>query len=50
MLSDMGMEAFAERARRELLATGETARQRTVDTLDKLTPRRCRSRASPRTG
>jgi DNA-binding CsgD family transcriptional regulator len=27
----MGMEAFAERARRELLATGETVRKRTVD-------------------
>jgi DNA-binding CsgD family transcriptional regulator len=26
----MGMQAFAERARRELLATGETARQRDV--------------------
>ena len=33
-----GMEAFAERARRELLATGETARKRTVETLDELTP------------
>jgi DNA-binding NarL/FixJ family response regulator len=31
-------EAFAERARRELLATGETARARTVDTRDTLTP------------
>jgi DNA-binding CsgD family transcriptional regulator len=30
MLDAMGMEAFAERARRELLATGETARQRDV--------------------
>ena len=29
MLSDMGMEAFAERARHELQATGETARKRT---------------------
>ena len=38
MLSDMGMEAFAERARRELLATGETVRKRTVETLDDLTP------------
>ena len=34
----MGMEAFAERARRELLATGETVRKRTVETLDDLTP------------
>ena len=38
MLSDIGMEAFAERARRELLATGETARKRTVETLEELTP------------
>src|SRR6266702_3832991 len=38
MLSDMGMEAFAERARRELVATGETVRKRTVETLDELTP------------
>ena len=30
MLESMGMAAFAERARRELLATGETARKRTV--------------------
>ena len=31
------MEAFAERARRELRATGETARKRTVATADELT-------------
>jgi DNA-binding NarL/FixJ family response regulator len=31
------MEAFAERARRELLATGETVRKRVVETLDELT-------------
>ena len=30
MLEAMGMDAFAERARRELLATGETARKRTA--------------------
>ena len=29
MLTEMGMQAFAERARRELAATGETARKRT---------------------
>jgi DNA-binding CsgD family transcriptional regulator len=34
---DAGMEAFAERARLELEATGERARKRTVDTLDQLT-------------
>jgi DNA-binding CsgD family transcriptional regulator len=33
-----GMEAFAERARIELGATGERARKRTVHTLDQLTP------------
>ena len=38
MLSDIGMEAFAERARRELLATGETVRKPAVETLDELTP------------
>jgi DNA-binding CsgD family transcriptional regulator len=38
LLSDMGMEAFAERARGELLATGETVRKRTAETLDDLTP------------
>jgi DNA-binding CsgD family transcriptional regulator len=37
MLGAIGMEAFAERARRELLATGETARKRTVETPDELT-------------
>jgi DNA-binding CsgD family transcriptional regulator len=30
MFDEMGMEGFAERARRELLATGETARKRTA--------------------
>jgi DNA-binding CsgD family transcriptional regulator len=30
MLEAMGMEAFAERARRELRATGERARRRSV--------------------
>jgi DNA-binding CsgD family transcriptional regulator len=39
MFDTMGMEAFAERARRELLATGETARKRTpVATGAQLTP------------
>jgi DNA-binding CsgD family transcriptional regulator len=33
-----GAEAFAERARRELLATGETARRRSDDTRGTLTP------------
>jgi DNA-binding CsgD family transcriptional regulator len=38
LLTAMGSEAWAERARRELAATGETARKRTADTLDDLTP------------
>ena len=38
LFSEFGMEAFAERARVELQATGEHARKRTVDTLDQLTP------------
>jgi ATP/maltotriose-dependent transcriptional regulator MalT len=37
MLDAIGMEAFAERARRELLATGEKVRRRTVETRDELT-------------
>ncbi len=37
MLDAMGIEGFAERARRELLATGETARRRTVETTLELT-------------
>jgi DNA-binding CsgD family transcriptional regulator len=36
--TNMGTEAFARRAERELLATGEHARKRTVDTVDQLTP------------
>ncbi|HEY2740754.1 MAG TPA: LuxR C-terminal-related transcriptional regulator [Gaiellaceae bacterium] len=36
--ADMGVEAFAGRAERELLATGEHARKRTVETRDQLTP------------
>jgi DNA-binding CsgD family transcriptional regulator len=38
MFTAIGMEAFAERARAELLATGEKARRRTVETRDELTP------------
>jgi DNA-binding CsgD family transcriptional regulator len=37
MLTAMGIEGFAERARRELLATGETVRKRTVETVTELT-------------
>jgi DNA-binding CsgD family transcriptional regulator len=36
--SSTGMQAFAERASREMSATGETVRKRTVETRDDLTP------------
>ncbi|MDH2413772.1 LuxR family transcriptional regulator [Nocardioides sp. CER19] len=35
---ELGMEAFAERARREMAATGEKVRRRVVETLNQLTP------------
>jgi DNA-binding CsgD family transcriptional regulator len=38
MFAAIGMEAFAERARRELIATGEKVRKRSVETRDLLTP------------
>ncbi len=38
LFTEFGMEAFAERARVELEATGEHARKRTDDTRDDLTP------------
>jgi DNA-binding CsgD family transcriptional regulator len=38
LFTEFGMEAFAERARIELQATGEHARKRTVETRDDLTP------------
>ncbi|MCW3026182.1 MAG: ATP-dependent transcriptional regulator, MalT-like, LuxR family, partial [Solirubrobacterales bacterium] len=38
MFTEMGAEGFAERTRRELQATGETARKRTVETMTQLTP------------
>jgi DNA-binding CsgD family transcriptional regulator len=37
MFIDIGMEAFAERTRGELLATGEKVRKRIVETRDELT-------------
>jgi DNA-binding NarL/FixJ family response regulator len=37
MFTAMGIEAFADRAARELLATGETARKRTAETAGRLT-------------
>jgi DNA-binding CsgD family transcriptional regulator len=38
LFAAIGMEAFAERARRELLATGEKVRKRTPETREELTP------------
>jgi DNA-binding CsgD family transcriptional regulator len=38
LFAQFGMQAFAERARVELEATGEHARRRTVETRDDLTP------------
>jgi DNA-binding CsgD family transcriptional regulator len=37
MLTAMGIEGFAERARRELLSTGETVRKYTAETASELT-------------
>jgi DNA-binding CsgD family transcriptional regulator len=38
MLVESGMEAYAERARRELVGTGERVRSRSAETRDDLTP------------
>src|SRR5262249_58779162 len=38
MLDAIGMKAFTERARRELIATGEKVRRRSAATRDRLTP------------
>ena len=38
MLDAIGMKAFAERARRELIATGEKLPKRGVEAHDRLTP------------
>jgi DNA-binding CsgD family transcriptional regulator len=38
LFAAIGMQAFAERARRELRATGETARRRTASPHEQLTP------------
>lgn len=42
LLTAIGANAFAERAQRELLATGERARRRTDDTRNQLTPQEAR--------
>jgi DNA-binding CsgD family transcriptional regulator/tetratricopeptide (TPR) repeat protein len=50
MFEAMGMEAFAERTRRELQATGETARKRNVETSRDLTPREAQIATMARDG
>jgi DNA-binding CsgD family transcriptional regulator len=39
ILGEIGAEAFAERARVELVATGEHVRRRSIETVDELTPK-----------
>jgi ATP/maltotriose-dependent transcriptional regulator MalT len=48
--AEMGAEAFAQRADRELLATGETSRKRTIETADDLTPHEARIARMARDG
>jgi DNA-binding CsgD family transcriptional regulator len=48
--AEMGAGAFAQRAGRELLATGETARKRTIETTDHLTPHEARIARMARDG
>jgi len=50
MLAAMGAEGFAERAARELAATGETVRKRTVSAIDELTVQEARIAVMARDG
>jgi DNA-binding CsgD family transcriptional regulator len=50
MFTEMGAKPFADRAGRELLATGETARKRTANTGDELTPHEARIARMARDG
>jgi hypothetical protein len=50
MFSAMSVDAFARRAKRKPLATGETARKRDAGTIAKLTPQSCRPPSSPPQG
>jgi DNA-binding CsgD family transcriptional regulator len=50
MFDAIGMRAFAGRARRELLATGETARKRTAATHGELTPQEAQIARLARSG
>ena len=49
MFAAIGMEAFAERAGRELLATGEKVRKRAIETRDELTGQERQIAGSPAT-
>jgi DNA-binding CsgD family transcriptional regulator len=50
MFAHMGMAAFAERARVDLAATGETVRKRSVETRDELTAQEAQIAALARDG
>jgi DNA-binding CsgD family transcriptional regulator len=50
LFTQAGAGPFAERSSRELLATGETARRRTLDTRDQLTPHELRIALMARDG
>jgi DNA-binding CsgD family transcriptional regulator len=50
MFIEMGAEPFAERAGRELVATGETARRRSLERRDDLTPHEARIARMARDG
>jgi DNA-binding CsgD family transcriptional regulator len=50
MFTAIGMQAFAERGRRELRATGETARTRAATTHDQLTPQEAQIARLARSG
>jgi DNA-binding CsgD family transcriptional regulator len=50
MFAAIGMQAFTERARRELLATGETVRRRTAATCEQLTPQEAQIAGLARAG
>jgi DNA-binding CsgD family transcriptional regulator len=50
MFAAIGMLAFTERARHELLATGETVRKRAADMRDQLTPQEAQIARLARSG
>jgi DNA-binding CsgD family transcriptional regulator len=50
MFTEMGAGPFAERAGRELVAAGETARRRSIETRDDLTPQELRIARMARDG